>query len=146
MLFKTGLVDNRTIYGVGASITYDWRRYFVRLAYDPHANFAPEDMWRLSVPQVTPPLALSGDVLAVVGPMGVERKVGWWVHTELRQKLAGPEVDLGGQGMHGRLIDASAGTLECPGCIRVHFYARRRVAPGVEARPSAPLGTDGGSG
>ena len=48
VLFKTGLVNNRTIYGIGASVTYDWRRYFVRLAYDPHANFAPEDMLRLS--------------------------------------------------------------------------------------------------
>jgi len=49
VLFKTGLVENRTIYGVGASVTYDWRRYFMRLAYDPHANFAPENMWRLSM-------------------------------------------------------------------------------------------------
>ena len=49
VLFKTGLVENSTIYGVGASVTYDWRRYFMRLAYDPHANFAAENMWRLSV-------------------------------------------------------------------------------------------------
>jgi hypothetical protein len=49
VLLKTGLVDNRTIYGIGASVTYDWSRYFVRVAYDPHANFAAEDMWRLSV-------------------------------------------------------------------------------------------------
>ncbi len=47
-LFKTGQVENRTIYGVGATVTYDWHRYFVRLAYDPYANFAKENMWRLS--------------------------------------------------------------------------------------------------
>ena len=49
VLFKTGLVEGRTIYGVGASVTYDWRHYFGQLAYDPHANFTPEDMWRVSV-------------------------------------------------------------------------------------------------
>jgi len=48
-LFKTGLVGGNTIHRVGASVTYDWPRYFVRVAYDPHANFAPESMWRLSV-------------------------------------------------------------------------------------------------
>jgi hypothetical protein len=49
LLLKTGLVGGRWIYGVGASATYDWRRYFVRLAFDPHANFAPEDLWRVAV-------------------------------------------------------------------------------------------------
>ena len=47
-LFKTGLVGGRTIHRVGASVTYDWPRYFLRVAYDPHANFAPESMWRFS--------------------------------------------------------------------------------------------------
>jgi len=49
VLLKTGRVEGTTIYRLGASVTYDWPRYFVRMAYDPHANFAPEDMWRLSV-------------------------------------------------------------------------------------------------
>jgi hypothetical protein len=49
LLFKTGLVNNKTIYAIGATMTYDWRRYFVRLAYDPHANFAPENMYRVSI-------------------------------------------------------------------------------------------------
>ena len=49
VLFKTGLVEDQTIYGVGVSAAYDWRRYFMRLAYDPHANFAPENMWRFSM-------------------------------------------------------------------------------------------------
>jgi hypothetical protein len=49
VLLKTGLVENRTIYGAGATVTYDWHRYFLRVAYDPHANFAPENMWRFSV-------------------------------------------------------------------------------------------------
>lgn len=48
-LFKTGLVGGNTIHKVGASVTYDWPRYFVRVAYDPHANFAPESMWRFSL-------------------------------------------------------------------------------------------------
>jgi hypothetical protein len=47
-LFKTGLVGGNTIHKVGASVTYDWPRYFVRVAYDPNANFAPENMWRFS--------------------------------------------------------------------------------------------------
>jgi hypothetical protein len=47
-LFKTGFVGNHTIHRLGASVTYDWPRYFIRIAYDPHANFAPESMWRFS--------------------------------------------------------------------------------------------------
>ncbi len=48
VLFKTGLVEGRTIHRVGVSATYDWPRYFVRMAYDPHANFGPENLWRFS--------------------------------------------------------------------------------------------------
>ncbi len=49
VLFKTGLVEDSTIHRVGATVTYDWPRFFLRLAYDPKANFGNEDMWRFSV-------------------------------------------------------------------------------------------------
>jgi hypothetical protein len=49
VLLKSGLVEGSTIHRVGGSITYDWPRFFVRVAYDPKANFGPENMWRLAV-------------------------------------------------------------------------------------------------
>jgi hypothetical protein len=49
VLLKTGQVAGRTIRKIGASVTYDWPRFFVRVAYDPNANFAPEDLWRVAV-------------------------------------------------------------------------------------------------
>ena len=33
---------------LGLSVSYDWPRYFVRLAYDPKANFLPQDSLKLS--------------------------------------------------------------------------------------------------
>ncbi|MEP6790864.1 MAG: hypothetical protein ABI907_05810 [Ramlibacter sp.] len=33
---------------LGLAVSYDWPRYFVRLAYDPKASFMPQDMLRLS--------------------------------------------------------------------------------------------------
>ena len=49
VLRKQGLVDDVLIRKVGASFTYDWPRFFVRLAYDPRVNFTAEDMWRFIV-------------------------------------------------------------------------------------------------
>lgn len=49
LLAKTGLIGGVPIHRLGLSVTYDWSRYFVRLAYDPKVNFTPQDMWRLSV-------------------------------------------------------------------------------------------------
>ncbi len=49
LLHKRGLVDGESIRKTGASLTYDWPRYFVRLAFDPKVNFTNEDMWRFSV-------------------------------------------------------------------------------------------------
>jgi len=49
ILHKRGLVDGESIRKTGATLTYDWPRFFVRLAYDPNVNFTNEDMWRLSV-------------------------------------------------------------------------------------------------
>jgi hypothetical protein len=49
VLHKRGLVDGEPVRKTGASFTYDWPRFFVRMAYDPKVNFTPEDMWRLAV-------------------------------------------------------------------------------------------------
>src|SRR5205814_1224421 len=49
VLHKIGLVDDVLIRRTGASVTYDWPRFFVRLAFDPKVNFTPENMWRVSV-------------------------------------------------------------------------------------------------
>ncbi len=49
VLYKRGLVDGARIAKAGATLTYDWPRYFVRLAFDPNTNFTPDNAWRLSV-------------------------------------------------------------------------------------------------
>lgn len=49
LLFKRGLVNGTLIARLGATITYDWPRYFVRLAFDPNTNFTSDDVVRLSV-------------------------------------------------------------------------------------------------
>ncbi len=49
VLHKRGLVEGASIRKTGASITWDWPRYFLRLAYDPKVNFTNEDMWRLAL-------------------------------------------------------------------------------------------------
>ena len=49
VLHKRGLADGESVRKTGASITYDWPRFFVRLAFDPKVNFTNEDMWRLAV-------------------------------------------------------------------------------------------------
>lgn len=47
---KSGSADQgQSIKGVGASVTYDWRSIFVRLAYDPKVNFTQEHMMRASI-------------------------------------------------------------------------------------------------
>ena len=40
--------DELKFHGTGASVTYDFDRYFVRFAFDPHVNFTPNDMVRFS--------------------------------------------------------------------------------------------------
>jgi hypothetical protein len=49
VLAKRGLVDGVLVHRVGLSVGYDWPRTFVRIAWDPKANFGPQDMLRLSV-------------------------------------------------------------------------------------------------
>jgi hypothetical protein len=48
LLHKSGEVDGATVQRAGLAATWDWPRYFVRLAYDPMVNFTPQTMWRLS--------------------------------------------------------------------------------------------------
>ncbi len=49
LLYKSGLVDGVQIDKWGASLTYDWPRFFLRGAYDPKVNFTPDDMWRIAI-------------------------------------------------------------------------------------------------
>lgn len=49
LLYKRGLVDGQRIAKVGGTVTYDWPRFFVRLAFDPNTNFTSDNVWRLSV-------------------------------------------------------------------------------------------------
>ena len=49
MLHKVGKVEDELIRRWGVTATYDWPRFFVRLARDPKTNFTPLDVWRLSV-------------------------------------------------------------------------------------------------
>lgn len=49
LLYKRGLVEGRRIARSGFTLTYDWPRYFVRLAYDPYSNFSADNVWRLSI-------------------------------------------------------------------------------------------------
>lgn len=48
-LYKKGLVDGEPIKRLGLSATYDWPRFFARVAYDPKVNFTPQDMWRVQL-------------------------------------------------------------------------------------------------
>jgi hypothetical protein len=41
--------ESITIHKLGLSIGYDQREHFIRLAFDPNANFGVQNMWRLSV-------------------------------------------------------------------------------------------------
>ena len=49
ILNKQGMVGGDSINKFGATLTYDWPRYFVRLAIDPNTNFTTDNAVRLSV-------------------------------------------------------------------------------------------------
>lgn len=49
LLYKTGMVDENSIHKWGASVTYDWARFFIHIAYDPKVNFTADNMWRASL-------------------------------------------------------------------------------------------------
>jgi hypothetical protein len=40
--------DGEWVRGTGATLTYDFGRYFARIAHDPHVNFTPERMLRMA--------------------------------------------------------------------------------------------------
>lgn len=50
MFSKNGPTDpGQSINSVGASATYDWKSYFLRVAYDPKVNFTQDNMTRVTV-------------------------------------------------------------------------------------------------
>lgn len=49
LLYKQGLVEGNLIRRWGWSLSYDWPRFFVRLAWDPNSNFTTDDLWRFSL-------------------------------------------------------------------------------------------------
>ncbi len=47
---KSGPTDpGQSINSVGASFTYDWPSYFLRVAYDPKVNFTQDNMTRITI-------------------------------------------------------------------------------------------------
>jgi hypothetical protein len=48
LLRKSGLTDVGAITGWGFSANWDWPRWFLRMAYDPHQNFSAQDAWRFA--------------------------------------------------------------------------------------------------
>jgi hypothetical protein len=48
VLYKSGLSDAGRITAWGGSLTYDWSRWFARLAFDPYQNFSAQSAWRLA--------------------------------------------------------------------------------------------------
>lgn len=49
LLRKTGEGDEGPVNAWGASVTYDWKDWFLRLARDPNQNFSATDAVRLSI-------------------------------------------------------------------------------------------------
>jgi hypothetical protein len=48
LLRKSGLSDAGRIAAWGFSASWDWPRWFLRLAYDPYQNFSAQDAWRFA--------------------------------------------------------------------------------------------------
>lgn len=48
VLRKNGWSDAGRVVGWGASVNYDWPRWFLRLAYDPYQNFSVQNAWRFA--------------------------------------------------------------------------------------------------
>lgn len=48
LLAKRGTVDGVRIHRIGFSATYDWPRWFARLAWDPKVNFTSQNMVRVA--------------------------------------------------------------------------------------------------
>jgi hypothetical protein len=47
VLLKSGTVEGEYIERTGLAVTYDWPRWFGRIAYDPKTNFTTQDLLRL---------------------------------------------------------------------------------------------------
>lgn len=47
-LWKKGLVEGDMVRRWGFTVTFDWPRFFLRLARDPNTNFTAVDTWRFS--------------------------------------------------------------------------------------------------
>ena len=49
--FQNDVVNNKksTWYAPAILVGYDWHEKFVRLSYDPNANFGVQNMWRFSL-------------------------------------------------------------------------------------------------
>jgi hypothetical protein len=48
LLRKSGMSDSGYITGWGFSTNWDWPRWFLRIAYDPHQNFSAQNAWRFA--------------------------------------------------------------------------------------------------
>jgi hypothetical protein len=48
LLRKSGLSDAGPITGWGFSANWDWRAWFLRVAYDPYQNFSAQNAWRFA--------------------------------------------------------------------------------------------------
>ena len=48
LLRKSGLTDEGRITGWGFSANWDWPKWFLRVAYDPHQNISAQDAWRFA--------------------------------------------------------------------------------------------------
>jgi hypothetical protein len=49
LLRKRGLVEDEMIHLWGATLTYDWPRFFLRAAWDPKSNFGPDNLRRFDL-------------------------------------------------------------------------------------------------
>jgi hypothetical protein len=49
VLLKSGLVEGEHVERTGLAVTYDWPRWFTRVAWDPKTNFTQQDLLRLVV-------------------------------------------------------------------------------------------------
>ena len=48
VMYKTGLSDAGRIAAWGTSFTYDWPRWFARIAFDSYQNFSAQSAWRIA--------------------------------------------------------------------------------------------------
>lgn len=49
LLLKSGRVEGEYIERTGLAVTYDWPRWFGRIAYDPKTNFTSQELLRLVI-------------------------------------------------------------------------------------------------